>query len=636
MRLPHALILSSLLAVSASAACPTSGGDPVTTFDGVSTRYWLKNGTETELFRLGNVALWGTAGPTPGYNKSVGEWLHSTRLVKGGETVLLVTVNHAANLSESRNDKTALRALSVRTVGGAALIGTGKAESGGVSVSVHVDLTRRTPDEIVRVAIGDDLGLVIRSSVANKFADEAERFRHIHLDLEWTHIARKEEAVGVLPEIWGLAPMSAATKAMLVPPRGRRLQEDDCPQLGEVPVLLGGTDPYMLAANAYSCPSGYYPVTTADGPFPSCKDWGDTSGFTSSGFDIWLSGDPPGCFATPNTEQYCFNADMWTPIAGGHSEGRVLVCANQAPKYELGDSYNSCPLYYQPVMDEAECETWGNTQTFYEQSTDGNGYPNTLPGDVHGCFAYPQYTRYYFNTDMTTPIKPGHDQGRYAVCTGPSYPPPPPAQPNHCGGMSPDCNLPPYTCGFDTGAGESYIFDSTDVTLYSDWEASCSKSWWGKISASFDWNTFTSSTSACVGGTCMSDQVNNLVCTQKCEPSDGCSFDLNRYGSWLVYQSQQQVDSILKSVVVGGQVDVFMYGPARQNTAVSFYCPSGAHPGCNNDQADPPLAQPGVGPSDSPACLGPSDSPTGVGFFIYCPDGYFTASMLPMTGPALQ
>ena len=206
--------------------------------------------------------------------------------------------------------------------------------------------------------------------------------------------------------------------------------------------------------------------------------------------------------------------------------------------------------------------------------------------------------------------------------------------------MSPNCDLPPYTCGFKTGAGdyagESYIFDSTDVTLYSDWEASCSKSWWGKISASLDWNTFTSSTSACVGGTCMSDQVNNLVCTQKCEPSDGCSFDLNRYGSWLVYQSQQQVDSILKSVVVGGQVDKFMYGPARQNTAVSFYCPSGAHPGCNNDQADPPLAQPGVGPSDSPACLGPSDSPTGVGFFIYCPDGYFTASMLPMTGPALQ
>ena len=59
----RALILAGLLAASARAGCPTSGGDPITSFDGVSTRYWLKNGTD--------VALLGTAGPTPGYNKSV-------------------------------------------------------------------------------------------------------------------------------------------------------------------------------------------------------------------------------------------------------------------------------------------------------------------------------------------------------------------------------------------------------------------------------------------------------------------------------------------------------------------------------------------------------------------------------------
>ena len=80
----RALILSSLLAASARAACPTSAGDPITTFDGVSTRYWLPNGTETELFRLGDIALVGTAGPTPGYNASFGEWLHAVRLIKEG------------------------------------------------------------------------------------------------------------------------------------------------------------------------------------------------------------------------------------------------------------------------------------------------------------------------------------------------------------------------------------------------------------------------------------------------------------------------------------------------------------------------------------------------------------------------
>ena len=43
------LLISSLLAASARAACPTSGGDPITTFDGVSTRYWLPNGIETDI-----------------------------------------------------------------------------------------------------------------------------------------------------------------------------------------------------------------------------------------------------------------------------------------------------------------------------------------------------------------------------------------------------------------------------------------------------------------------------------------------------------------------------------------------------------------------------------------------------------
>ena len=222
------LILFCLLAASARADCvgATSSGDPITTFDGVSTRYWLKNGTETELFRSGDIALLGTAGPTPGYDKSVGEWLHSARLIKAGETVLHVAINHAAGLNKSRNDKTGLRSLNVR-LGDAALTGSGKAESGGVSVSVEVDSAHEVPVEALRVTVGDELGLVIRSSVARKFADKAEQARHIHLDLEWTHIKRKEAARGMLPEIWGLAPMSAATKIALVQPSGRRL--DECP-----------------------------------------------------------------------------------------------------------------------------------------------------------------------------------------------------------------------------------------------------------------------------------------------------------------------------------------------------------------------------------------------------------------------
>ena len=102
------------------------------------------NGTETELFRLGDIALVGTAGPTPGYNESFGEWLHAVRLIKEGSAILHVAVNHTVRLNEPRNNMTALRALAVR-LAGAALTGSGKEESGGVSVSVELDLTHEVP-----------------------------------------------------------------------------------------------------------------------------------------------------------------------------------------------------------------------------------------------------------------------------------------------------------------------------------------------------------------------------------------------------------------------------------------------------------------------------------------------------------
>ena len=222
-------ILSILLAVSARAACPTSAGDPITTYGGVSTRYWLPNGTATELFRMGGIALMGIAGPTPGYNTSTGEWLHVVDLIDGGETILHVAVNHSANLVEKHSEKMAMRALHVR-IGGDTWTGTGRVRSGGVSISAEVTASAHAiPVESLRVAVRDELGLVIRSSAAHKFASKAEQARHIHLDLEWTHIARKDEARGVLPEIWGLSSMSASVKAMLEPKGGRRLEEEDCP-----------------------------------------------------------------------------------------------------------------------------------------------------------------------------------------------------------------------------------------------------------------------------------------------------------------------------------------------------------------------------------------------------------------------
>ena len=222
-------------------SCPTSVGDPITTYNGVSTRYWLPEGTELELFRLGDIAVTGTASRTPGYDSAKGEWLHVLRITRAGEAVLTVAVNHTANLTalSTALNKTTLAALAVR-VGDAPLTGVGKQRYGNVAVVAAIDSRQGgIPIELMHVTVGDQLGLVIRSSVARKFADRAEQARHVHLDLAWTHIAREEDARGTLPEIWGLAPMSAATEGMLINPETRRreeprrLSEEDClPMLG--------------------------------------------------------------------------------------------------------------------------------------------------------------------------------------------------------------------------------------------------------------------------------------------------------------------------------------------------------------------------------------------------------------------
>ena len=122
MHTHRGLVLSALL-TPIRAACPvTSAGDPITTFNGVSTRYWLPEGVETELFRQGDIAVMGSAGHTPGHDLADGEWLHALRLVRGGKTLLAVAVNHSADITTHHNEDKAppLRALSVQ-LGGSAI-----------------------------------------------------------------------------------------------------------------------------------------------------------------------------------------------------------------------------------------------------------------------------------------------------------------------------------------------------------------------------------------------------------------------------------------------------------------------------------------------------------------------------------
>jgi len=56
----------------------------------------------------------------------------------------------------------------------------------------------------------------VTSAAAKKFADKAMQVKALHLDVEF-FVFDKTAAHGVLPELWGLVPISNDTKKLLMP-----------------------------------------------------------------------------------------------------------------------------------------------------------------------------------------------------------------------------------------------------------------------------------------------------------------------------------------------------------------------------------------------------------------------------------
>merc|ERR1712054_397490 len=63
----------------------------------------------------------------------------------------------------------------------------------------------------------NDAELQVQTSKAHKLGTEKARILGVHLDTTWLHFV-PGKCAGVLPEIWGLRPKSAMTKAMMEGP----------------------------------------------------------------------------------------------------------------------------------------------------------------------------------------------------------------------------------------------------------------------------------------------------------------------------------------------------------------------------------------------------------------------------------
>ena len=173
-------------------------------------RYWLPAGREVKLFEDSGTQLYGTADSATG-----GRWIQSVRIARAGQTVVVIRAQPEGLLAVN-SDLSALRMLAV-DVNGTLMTHQGQALIGNVTVTAWSDSSRiigRVPAETVGVSLAHESGLEIRvqarasSRAAGPGVVEHRQRHHLHLHLEFLNVGGPAGLHGVLPAVWGLAPMS--------------------------------------------------------------------------------------------------------------------------------------------------------------------------------------------------------------------------------------------------------------------------------------------------------------------------------------------------------------------------------------------------------------------------------------------
>jgi hypothetical protein len=212
---------------------PNSDGDPITTFEGIMTRYWLPTDRLTTIFQQPPFVIRQRAGPTRKKVRLIrrGDWGVEVKFEvrsAGRVEALSVEVASFEGLLPSADDARPVPAVGeplttmILTTGDGQRLAHGKHTMGvnnTVAVSTEVLATKRIGNGFVeRVDIvASDLHLRIESAKANKLSSLEEQVAALHLDVKFLKFDRKA-AAGALPEMWGLRLMSEETKQLLVKP----------------------------------------------------------------------------------------------------------------------------------------------------------------------------------------------------------------------------------------------------------------------------------------------------------------------------------------------------------------------------------------------------------------------------------
>jgi hypothetical protein len=177
--------------------------------NGQEVQFFLKADEEALLLGCGHLRLYGHVMGS-GIAGDHQQWFDRVRFVVGEQEQLLVNVLRNATSGGAGEE---LKTLDIQ-IEGKKVSKTGATTTDRAMIAVH----RKDAVEVAQFSTGDTV-VVVKSAVAHKFAGSAEQKQYTHLDLQFGQLKNSQCTTGILPEIWGLVPMSEQTAARLQPPQ---------------------------------------------------------------------------------------------------------------------------------------------------------------------------------------------------------------------------------------------------------------------------------------------------------------------------------------------------------------------------------------------------------------------------------
>lgn len=215
--------------VSATAA---GGGDPVAMFGGQRREFWLPTGVLHPILHMPELSM--MASTFPGDDGE--QWFDRIVILSpGGFSLADISIKDIATFNKTSSRKNAFETLDVRLGGAETPVEHMPTpdflfQRMGVYITfmrmeemkrpiAHQTRIQRARRDVVMVACGT-AHLLITASPASEYSSFRPDLavRYSHLDIVVLEMHNHRAMKGLLPELWGIKPLSNRTKAFMVPP----------------------------------------------------------------------------------------------------------------------------------------------------------------------------------------------------------------------------------------------------------------------------------------------------------------------------------------------------------------------------------------------------------------------------------